>query len=71
MLAEIMQVETMQNDRPRSGTCQGGRCFVVVNGDSVVLDDAEQYTHESDPCLRYNCSVRDSSLREGYGVTIF
>ena len=59
-----MQVEIMQNDRPRSGTCQGGRCFVEVNGDSVVLDDSEQYAHESDPCLQYTCSVRDSNLRE-------
>ena len=64
MLAEIMQ-----DDRPRSGTCQGGRCFVVVNGDSVVLNDAEQYSHESDPCLQYSCSVRDSSVRGEYGVT--
>ena len=57
-------MEIMQDDRPRSGTCNGGRCFVVINEDSVVLDDNEQYAHESDPCLQYNCSVRDSNLRE-------
>ena len=59
MLAEIMQVETMQDEPPQSGTCTGGRCFVVVNGDGVLLDDNEQYAHESGPCLQYNCSVRE------------
>ena len=41
MLAEITQ-----NDCPQGGTCQGGRCFVEVNGDSVLLDENEQYAHE-------------------------
>ena len=58
VLAEIMQVETMQDEPPRGGTCEGGRCFVVVNGDGVLLNDNEQYAHESDPCLQYSCSVR-------------
>ena len=59
MLAEIMQVETMQDEPPQSGTCEGSRCFVVINGDGVLLDDNEQHAHESGPCLQYSCSVRE------------
>ena len=59
-LWDHMLAEITQNDRPQGGTCQGGRCFVEVNGDSVLLDENEQYAHESDPCLQYTCSVRDT-----------
>ena len=61
-LWEHMLTKTMQADTPppRGGTCQGDRCFVVVNGDGVLLDENEQFSHESNPCLQYTCLVRHS-----------
>ena len=52
MLALLMQTKDAE-----SGTCDR-MCYLIFDGEKIVMNYGETYIHTDDPCLRYICEVR-------------